>query len=99
MCGKTLRGTALQTERFQWEKCVFLVILGLEIHIFVVNVHFFPGRGQHLPGKCVFSPKSGNLCRVFKRYMEGSSAGYRMAGEKSIFQWENVYFWAFGAWK
>ena len=38
-------------------KCVFLGIWGLEIHIFVVNVHFFPGRGQHLPGKCVFSPK------------------------------------------
>ena len=31
MSGKTLRGTALQTERFQWETCVFLVILGLEI--------------------------------------------------------------------
>ena len=61
------------------EKCVFLGIWGLEIHIFVVNVHFFPGRGQHLPGKCVFFPKSGNLCRVFKRYMEGTSAGYRMA--------------------
>ena len=79
MCGKTLRGTALQTERFQWEKCVFLVILGLEIHIFVVNVHFFPGRGQHLPGKCVFFPKSGNLCRIFKRCLERPSAGYRMA--------------------
>ena len=61
-------------------KCVFLGIWGLEIHIFVVNVHFFPGRGQHLPGKCVFFPKSGNLCRVFKRYVEGPSAGYRMAG-------------------
>ena len=51
-------------------KCVFLGIWGLEIHIFVVNVHFFPGRGQHLPGKCVFFPQSGNL----------PSAGYRMAG-------------------
>ena len=59
--------------------CVFLGIWGLEIHIFVVNVHFFPGRGQHLPGKCVFFPKSGNLCRVFKRCVEGPSAGYRMA--------------------
>ena len=61
------------------EKCVFLGIWGLEIHIFVVNVHFFPGRGQHLPGKCVFFPKSGNLCRVFKRCAERPSAGYRMA--------------------
>ena len=60
-------------------KCVFLGIWGLEIHIFVVNVHFFPGRGQHLPGKCVFFPKSGNLCRIFKRCLERPSAGYRMA--------------------
>ena len=41
-------------ERFEREKCVFLVISGLKIHIFVVNVPFFPGRGQHLPGKWVF---------------------------------------------
>ena len=79
-------------------KCVFLGIWGLEIHIFVVNVHFFPGRGQHLPGKCVCFPKSGNLCRVFKRCVEGPSAGYRMENrgrnvrKNRFFSGKNVYF-------
>ena len=49
-------------------------------------MHFFPGRGQHLPGKYLFFPQSGNL----------PSAGYRMAGrgrkcaKSYIFQ----LFWA-----
>ena len=129
------------------EKCVFLGIWGLEIHIFVVNVHFFLDAGNiyqenvrfspkvatyvgflsdkwkdpprvtvwltknrffngkicifghlgpentHFCGKCsLFSwtratftrkmcvfPKSGKLCRVFKRCLKRPSAGYRMA--------------------
>ena len=47
----------MQTERFQWEKCVFLVILGLEIYIFVVNVHFFLDAGNIYQENECFPPK------------------------------------------
>ena len=40
---------------------------------------FFLDAGNIYQENVCVSPQSGNLCRVFKRCVEGPSAGYRMA--------------------